>query len=181
MRWLPLLLVLLLIVAGSWLYFHRTRPVQLATLVPESSICYIEINDWPRLVTDLTSSDGWRKLSPAYGLPSELKSLGALAKIVATTGFGNSEQTLLSGAQMAIVVGALEVRGSDVRPRLALIAETHSRTGAVSQIIDQRLPKLAESLFGQASREESDYSGVRVVNYRGSKAEQQIYGAQLGS
>src|SRR5262245_11101225 len=139
MRWVPLLLVLLLLAAGGWLYFHRAKPVQLATLVPESAICYIEINNWSQLVTDLTSSDAWRKLSPDYGLPSELKVLSPAARIVALTGLGTNEQNLLSGAQIAIVVSALEVRGSDVKPRLALIAETHGRPAALKQIIDKRL------------------------------------------
>jgi hypothetical protein len=181
MRWLPLLLVLLLITGGSWLYFHRARPVQLATLVPESSICYIEVNDWAQLVTDLARSDAWRKLSPAYGLPSDLKLLAPAARFIAMSGLGSNEQNLLSRAQMALVVGALEVRGSEVKPRLALIAETHGSARALSQIIAQRLPKLAESLFGQASREESVYSGVQVIGYRGGRAEQQIFCAQIGS
>lgn len=181
MRWLPLLLVLLLVAAGTWLYFHRSTPIQLATLVPESSICYIELNDWSRFVKELTAGDGWRQLSGAYGLPSDIKALSPAARAIALTGFGNNEQTLLARAQMAVVVSALEVRGTDVKPRLALIVETHGRAAALSQVIEERLPKLAESLFGQARREDSTYSGVRVVTYRGGRAEQQIYCAQVGS
>jgi hypothetical protein len=181
MRWLPLLLVLLLVGAGSWVYFHRSTPVQLATLVPESSICYIELNDWSRFVRDLTTGDGWRQLSGAYGLPSDLKALSPVARAVALTGLGSNEQTLLVRAQMAVVMSALEVRGTDVKPRLALIVETHGRAAALSQVIEERLPRLAESLFGQARREDSTYSGVRVVSYRGGRDEQQLYCAQVGS
>jgi len=167
------------LVSGIWLYIQRVPRIDLAARVPASAIGYLEINDWPRLVDQLSACDAWANLAPVYGIWDKWRYLGKAGWFVRTTGLGTSETIVGSRAQVAMVLTSLEVRGEEVRPRLALILETHSREGQLRGVIGRRLPQLARRAFGETAPEVSEYAGVPVTLFRGASDNRRILSAQI--
>lgn len=169
-------LIVVLLAAGGWFYARRPQRIEIASYVPGSALAYLEINDWPLLVEHLSSTQAWQRLAPDYGLSGQFDHLGKLGWLgwlgslgwpERTAGLAaGSEVAVLARAQFAIVVTGIEVRGEEVKPRLALIAETQSSAQAVNALIEKRLPELAEKAFGRSIKETSEYSGVRITGYR---------------
>jgi len=157
-------LAALLLAAGGWLYARRVERIEIAAYVPESALGVLEINDLPRLFDQLTSTKAWQELAPAYGISDKLNYIGKAGRVGWLTRLtGNQEAAIFSQAQIAVVITSLEVRGEAVKPRMALVAETHSRAGALQGVIDKRLPELAQTLFGRATKQTSEYTGVPVL------------------
>lgn len=174
------LILLVLLATGLWFYTHRTEQIEMASYVPESALGYLEINNLPQTVDQMTSTQAWQQLAPAYGIPTQLNYIGKLGR----TGwlarlFGNSEAAFFSQAQFAIVVTSLEVRGEAVKPRLALLAETHLRTSALHDLAETKLPELARTLFGQTTKETSEYGGVPIVSFAAPGADRKLMAAQI--
>src|SRR5215510_454087 len=103
-------LITLALAVGGWIYARRPKPVVMASYVPESALGYLEVNDWPRMVDNLTSTKAWRELAPAYGIPEELKYIGKagllnwgdwVARIT-----GRGETAMLARSQFAVLVTA---------------------------------------------------------------------------
>jgi hypothetical protein len=174
--------VIPLLAVGGWLYARRPQPVVIASYVPESALGYLEIDDWPKLLDNFTSTRAWRQLAPAYGVSDKLGYLGKASQwdlIAQLTGGG--EAAMLARSQFALVVTGLEVRGEEVKPRLALIAETHSRPEALGASVEKRLPELARNLFGKFVKETERYGGVQITTYRAENSEKQLAAAQIES
>src|SRR5215813_9371535 len=173
-------LITLALAVGGWIYAHRPKPVVIASYVPETALGYLEVNDWPRLVDNLTSTKTWRELAPDYGVPEELNYLGKLRRwgwIAWLTGRG--EAAMLARSQFAVVITGLEVRGEQVKPRMALIAETHSDADSLRKVADKRLSQLAETAFGRFSKQSDAYAGVPFVTWRADDSEKQLLAAQI--
>jgi hypothetical protein len=171
--------LLISIATGAWLYNGRKKAIDLASYVPESALGFLEINDWPRVVENMSSTEGWRRLAPAYGMSGKLEALG---KIGWLSGLGiGGEAGTLARSQFALVVTGLEVRGEEIKPHLALIIETHSSPSKVQSILDARLPKFARDAFGEIVEETSDHSGVKVLSYRAARSERRVCRAQIES
>jgi hypothetical protein len=148
------LLVLALASASLWLYSQRVRRVSMAQYVPASALGYVEVNNAPQVLEQLTATNAWRQLAPAYGLSGKLNYASKLGGLAQFAGAFGGEATVLARAQFALAVTALEVRGEQVKPRWALIAETHTSKGNLQSVIEKRLPELAQRAFGQATRAE---------------------------
>jgi len=171
------LLVIFLISLGIWLYSRRVEPVAIASYVPQSALGYLEINDWPRLLDRLTATGVWQQLAPAYGIDGKLDFVGKAGWLASLTGVG--EAAMLARTQFALVLSGLEVRGEEVRPRLALIAETHGSAGDLRKAIDRRLPELARKVYGREEKETGEYNGVPVTSFAGATPGRRIYSAQI--
>jgi hypothetical protein len=169
----------LLLVLGGWLYARRAQPMVIASYVPESALGYLEINNWPKFVARFTATDAWQQLAPAYGVSGKLEYAGQVSWLAQLAGDG--ETAILARAQFAVVVTGLEVRGEEVKPRLALIAETHSQAKSVREVADKRLPELAQNAFGQFVKETGQYRGVPITTWRAANAEKQMLSAQIES
>src|SRR5262245_49127623 len=137
------LLILLPLAVGGWLYARRTKLVVMASYAPETALGYLEINNWPQLIDNLASTEAWRELAPAYGIPVELDYLGKVGMwpfgdlIARLTGRG--EAAMLARSQFALVITGLEVRGEQVKPRIALIVEMQSEDNSLGEIADSML------------------------------------------
>jgi hypothetical protein len=171
------LLAILLIAIGVWLYSRRVQRVAIASYVPQSALGYLEINDWPKLLESFTSTGAWRQLAPVYGIDGKLNYIGKAGWLVSITGIG--EPAMLARTQFALAITGLEVRGEEVRPRVALIAETHSDAEDLRQVIDKRLPELARRVYGREIRETGEYNGVQVVSFAGGDSGRRIFSAQI--
>ncbi len=171
------LIVILLIAIGLWFYTRRVQRVLLASYVPQSALGYLEINDWPRLLDRFTSTVAWQRLAPVYGIDNKLNFIGKAGWLANLTGFG--EPAILARTQFALVVSGLEVNGEEVRPRVALIAETHSDAEDLRKVLDKRLPELARRVYGREVRETGEYSGVPVISFAGENPGRRIFSAQI--
>jgi hypothetical protein len=177
------LLIILPFAAGVWIYARRPKPVVLATYAPETALGYLEINDWPQLMDSLTSTKAWRELAPVYGVPEKLDHIGKIGTwplgdwIAWIT--GRREVAMLARSQFALVITGLEVRGEQVKPRIALIAETHSDPDYLREIAGKRLPQLAERAFGRFAKESGEYAGVPFEIWSSSDSEKRLLTAQI--
>jgi hypothetical protein len=171
------LFVILLIAIGVWLYSRRGSRVAMASYVPQSALGYLEINDWPKLLERFTATGAWQQLAPAYGIEGKLKYVGQASWLVSLMGIG--EPAMLARSQFALVVSGLEVRGEEVRPHVAMIAETHSDAGDLRQMLDKRLPELARRVYGREIKETGEYAGVPVTSFAGGDAGRRIFSAQI--
>jgi hypothetical protein len=166
-----------------WMYARRPKPVVLATYAPETALGYLEVNNWPQLIDNLTSTKAWRELAPAYGVPERLDYLGKIGVwpfgdwIARMTGRG--ELAMLARSQFAVVITGLEVRGEQVKPRIALIIETHSDADYLREIAGKRLPQLAERAFGRSSKESGEYAGVPFEIWNSGDSEKRLLSAQI--
>lgn len=177
---------LALLAGGLWFYSQRVKLVPMAQYVPAEALGYVEINNVPQVVQRVTATRAWQELAPAYGISDKVNYAGALGGLAQFAGALGGEATLLARTQLAVAVTALEVRGEQVKPRWALVAETHTSQAALQTVIEKRLPELARRAFGAAGqRVASEYAGVPIVVYQvPAKAEgeaRQLLSAQSGS
>lgn len=179
------MLAAVLLLAG-WLYSQRVKPVQMALYVPAEALGYVEINNVPQVVKQVMATQAWRQVAPAYGVSDKLSYASRLGGLAQFAGALGGEATLLARSQLAVAVTALEVRGEQVKPRWALIAETHTSPSALQAVIEKRLPELARRAFGSAATSvASEYGGVpiRVYKVAGKEDgdEKQLLSAQIES
>jgi hypothetical protein len=92
---------------------------------------------------------------------------------------GKSEAAMLARSQFAVVITGLEVRGEQVKPRMALIVETHSDADSLREVAGRRLPQFAERAFGRYVKESGEYAGIRFETWRAGDSEKQLLSAQI--
>src|SRR5262245_64669326 len=120
-------LIILSLAVGAWIYARRPKPVVMASYAPETALGYLEINNWPQLIDNLTSTEAWRELAPAYGIPKELDYFGKIGMwpfgdwIARMTGRG--EAAMHARSHFTLEITGPEARGERVRLRLSLIAK----------------------------------------------------------
>jgi hypothetical protein len=176
-------LIILPLAVGIWIYARRPKPVVLASYAPETALGYLEVNNWPQLMDNLTSTKAWRELAPVYGVPEKLDYIGKIGAwplsdwIARMTGKG--ELAMLARSQFAVVITGLEVRGEQVKPRIALIIETHSDADYLREIAGKRLPQLAERAFGRSAKESGEYAGVPFEIWSSGDSEKRLLAAQI--
>src|SRR5215510_2870621 len=182
-------LIILSVAAGEWIYARRPKPVVMASYAPETALGYLEINNWPKLVDNLTSTKAWRELAPAYGVPEgldyfgkigsfSLGALGPLGDLIARM-TGRGEAAILARSQFALVISGLEVRGEQVKPRIALIAETHSDADFLREVAGKRLPQFAARAFGRIVKEGGEDAGIPFEIWRAGDSDKQLLTAQI--
>ncbi len=174
-------LILFILLCGAWLYFQRFASVALDTYVPESALGYVEVNDLPRLLNQFAATEAWQQLAPLYSVNTKLQYVGWANWLGRWTGIGTKESLLVARGQFALVVAGVEVRGDEVKPRMALLIETHGSEATVKALMAARLPQLANRVFKQAVQETSEYSGVPITVYRAPNTDRQILSASFGS
>jgi hypothetical protein len=176
-----ILLPLLIVAVAGWLWWQRVPRVAMEGYVPESALGYIEINDLPQLMDRFTSTKAWQQLAPVYGISDKLNYFGKAGTLARITGAGPAESVMLSRAQFALTVTGIEVRGREVIPRWALVAETHTSESRLKSAIESRLPQLAAQAFGNPARETMDYLNVPVTVFRAALENKRMLSAQMGS
>lgn len=174
-------LALVLAAAGGWIYLRRPQPVEIAAYVPESALGYLEINNLPQLVGNLTATRGWQQLAPVYGISDKLGYLSQAGKFGWLAGLaGNSEAAVFAEAQIAIVITGLEARNEAIKPRFALVIVSAGNEKALRSVIEKRLPELAANLLGQTDKQNSDQFGLPVTVHRSAAStEKELFSAQI--
>ncbi len=176
---LPFLLILLLFAA--WVFTHQFTQVALETYIPESALGYVEVNDMSALLEKFTATEAWKNLAPAYGLSRSFGSAGWLGKLSRWSGIRTSESLLLARGQFALVITGIEVRGDEVKPRMALVVETHGSKAQIKALIAERLLQLATRAYKNPVQETSEYAGVPVTIFRAPQGDRKILATSIDS
>ena len=176
------ILAVVLAATGGWIYLRRPQPVEIAACVPESALGYLEINDLPQLVGNLTATRGWQQLAPVYGVSDKLGYLSQAGKFSWLAGLtGNNEAAVFAEAQVAIVVTGLEARGEAVKPRFALVIVSSGNEKALRAVIEKRLPEWAGNLLGQTRLKMEEQAGLPVSVYQSAAdAQKELLSIQVG-
>ena len=177
---LPFLLILLLLFA-AWVFTHQFTQVALETYIPETALGYVEVNDMSTLLEKFTATEAWKNLAPAYGLSRSFGSAGWLGKLSRWSGIGTGESLLFARGQFALVITGIEVRGDEVKPRMALVVETHGSKAQIKALIAERLLQLATRAYKNPVQETSEYAGVPVTIFRAPQGDRKILATSIDS
>jgi hypothetical protein len=187
-----LLLVLLALLVFSFGYFMTRKPPRLAMTryIPANALAYIEVNSLTEVMDGLTGTRAWNEISPVLGLSNQLKQLGSGIELMSSTGLGPDEVVIAGRAQYAVAVTGIEAGTGtndegvylNVKPRFALLVETHADAGKAAKLATGRASIIAHRIFGEATREESStYEGTSLVIFHGAEPERQLVAASSGS
>ncbi|HKY04156.1 MAG TPA: hypothetical protein VJQ56_04665 [Blastocatellia bacterium] len=189
-----LLLVAALAVVGVSLaaYYGLRRPTRAAMerYIPATALAFIEVENLPDVLDGLTDTRAWRELAPALGVSSQLRQLGTASDLVSRTGLGPDEAVVAGRAQYAVALTGFEAEAGNtpegpflrLRPRVALIIETHSKAEVADRIVRERAAMLAQRIYSEpANQSEEDYFGARLLIFQGPQPDRQFVAASSGS
>jgi hypothetical protein len=180
----------LLILTAGYFTFRKPQPVAMDKYAPATALAYIEINSLTELIDGLTSTNAWHEVAPVLGLSSQLKQLGSGIGFMSNTGLGPDEVVIAGRAQYAVVVTGLDAGTGaneegvtlNVKPRFALLVETHSSAEKAAKLAADRAAIIAKRIFGDSTKEESsNFEGTRLMTFRGEQPERQLVAAASGS
>jgi hypothetical protein len=175
---------------AGYFIFRKPQPVPMDKYAPANALAYIEINSLTDVLNGLTDTKAWNEIAPVLGLSSQLKQLGSGIGLMSSTGLGPDEVVIAGRTQYAVVVTDIDAgTGASedsvyltVKPRFALIAETHTSTEKAAKIVNERALIIAKRIFGDATKEEStNYAGTRLMTFRGEQPQRQLVAASSGS
>lgn len=180
------------LVAAVGAYFALRRPPRVAMelYVPASALAFVEIDSLSDLIDGFTDTKAWRELAPVLGLSSQLRQLGLGADLMGRTGLGPAEAVVAARAQYAVALTGIDASGGatdegpyiNFKPRFVLIAETHAKPEAVSNLLKQRAALLARRVYGESTAEDSrDYHGSPLMIFRGPAQDREMLAASSGS
>lgn len=168
--------------AAAWLWWNRPRQVDLAAYAPADTLVYLEANDLSEILVGLTSTEAWRELAPHAGVRRDIGDFSRLGRLAARTGVGSAETVVLARAQAAVVVLGFEtVRDSDaaptVKPRLAVVAETHTGEGRTRAAVEKLVGGFARSVFGKVDFQQSEREGALILVWSQARGPRKIHAA----
>jgi hypothetical protein len=160
-------------------YSRMTRPARtpMERYIPVDALAFIEVDSLTDVIDGLTDTIAWRELSPLLGVSSQWRQIGSAAALIGETGIGPDEAVLVGRAQCALVVTGIDAETADsdegpyvhLRPRLALIIETHLSEQRAAKLVSERASIVAAKIFGdeltQATRA---YEGSRMSLFSGA-------------
>ena len=147
-------IVVLVVLLAAWVWWNRPEAVDMAAYVPAESLVYLETNSLPEIVGGLTSTDAWRALAPPAGLSPNVGRVGWLSRLSAWSGIGSAQTVVFSRAQVAVAVLGFEVTAEsstvrDIKPRIALVAETHTSAARVQTAVTKLIGNYARRKYGE--------------------------------
>lgn len=160
----------LLLLGAAWVWWNRPQRIDIAAYAPADSIIYLEADELLSILSGLTSTKAWRDLAPAAGLRTNLGRVGWLGRLSSWTGVGTAESVVLARAQVAVVVLGFETEGAAggeavVRPRLALVAETHSGHERTRDAVIKFAGDFARSAYGETKLEQTERDGLTILKW----------------
>jgi hypothetical protein len=183
----PVLLVIIAVVliALVWLWWNRPQRVDMAGYVPADSLVYLEANSLPDIAEGVVSTDAWKKLAPPAGIRSGLGQIGWLSRLSAWTGIGSADAVVLARAQIAVTVLGLDAADEGetlkLKPRYALVVETHTGEARTRAAVEKRIGDFARRAYGEPHVESSEIEGVKFIKWSAPGSERLIVAAVVGS
>ncbi|MBD0325279.1 MAG: hypothetical protein ICV68_02550, partial [Pyrinomonadaceae bacterium] len=176
---------ILIIILAVWLWWNRPQKVDMAGYVPADSLIYLEANNLPLIASEMTQTDAWKALAQPAGIKASLGSYGWLSRFVAWTGIGPADAVVLSRAQIAVTVMGFESADAGetlkIKPRYALVVETHTGASRVQTAIDKRVGDFARRAYGSPVVERKEVGGIELKTWRAAEGERRIVTAVLES
>jgi hypothetical protein len=178
------------LVVGGFLFLRRPPRVPMERYAPAEALAFVEVNSLTDLVGGLTHTRAWLELGPVLGLSSQLGQLGFMADLIGRSGLGPDEAVVAGRAQFALAVTGVESNAGEteegayihLKPRFALIIETHLTPETATRLVRDRASIVAQRIYGESADEESeDYRGARLSVFRGSEPGRQLLAAASGS
>lgn len=181
-RKVALSIVALVALLGVWVWWNRPETVDMAAYVPADSLIYIEANSLPEIVGGLTSTNAWRALAPPAGLNPNIGRLGWLSRLSAWSGIGTAETVVFSRTQAAVVVLGFDVTEEsstvrDIKPRVALVAETHTGAGRAETAIRKLVGNYARRKYGEPVTQRQDGDATTFINWTTPDGKRKIIAA----
>jgi hypothetical protein len=154
----------------------------MSAYVPAESLIYIEANSLPEIVRGLTSTDAWQALAPPAGLSPNIGSLGWLSRLSAWSGIGSAETVVFSRTQAAVVVLGFDVTEEsntvrDIKPRVALVAETHTGTARVEAAVTKLIGNYARRKYGEPVTRKQEADAATVITWTTADGKRKIIAA----
>lgn len=156
-------IVVLVLLLAVWVWWNRPATVDMAAYAPAESLIYLEANSLPEIVGGLSSTNAWQALAPPAGLSENVGRVGWLSRLSAWSGIGSAETVVFSRAQVAVAVLGFEVTEEsstvrDIKPRIALVAETHTGAARVQTAVTKLIGNYARRKYGEPAfrNEEAD-------------------------
>jgi hypothetical protein len=182
-------LIVGLVVAG---FFVLRRPPRVAMerYIPADALAYVEIDSLAALVDGLTGTKAWSELAPVLGLSSQLQQIGLIADLVGRSGFGPDEAVVAGRAQIAIAITGIESNTGEtdegpylhLKPRFALIIETHINPEGAARLVRERSAMIAQRIYGESVAEHTDeYRESQLRVFEGPGEGHQLVASSKGS
>ncbi len=173
------------IMATAWVWWNRPQRVDMAAYVPADSLVYLEANSLPDIASALTQTDAWKALAAPAGIKSGVGQVGWLSRIASWTGIGPAEAVVFSRAQIAATVMGLEAAdGGDtlrIKPRMALVIETHTGAKRTRAAIEKRVGDFASRAYDNPRIEQKDTDEAHWIIWSAATSERRIVAAMTGS
>jgi hypothetical protein len=151
----------LVVLSAAWVWWNRPEAVDMSAYVPAETLIYLEANSLPEIVSGLTSTDGWQALAAPAGLNPNIGRLGWLSRLSAWSGIGSAETVVFSRTQAAVAVLGFDVTEEsstvrDIKPRIALVAETHTGARRVQAAVAKLVGNYARRKYGEPVVQQQD-------------------------
>jgi hypothetical protein len=184
-RRLLLAAVVLILLAGIWLWWNRFQKADMAAYVPADTLVYMEANSLPQITSAVTSTDAWKALAGPAGIRTDLGRISWLSRLALWTGIGPSEAVVFSRAQIAVAVMGFDAADAGetlkVKPRYAVVVETHTSAGRARSAIESRIGDFARRAYGEPRFERRQVDGTDFLTWSAPSGERHIIAAVLDS
>lgn len=178
-------LLSLFVLLSVWVWWNHPRKVDMANYAPADSIAYFEVNNLPAILEGLTETTAWRTLAPPAGLKSDFGQFGWLSKISAWTGIGSAETVIFSRAQIAIaVLGVTDAENQQtvkIKPRYAVVIESHSSESRLMSVIENRIGSFAKRAYINPQIDRKELNGAKWLIWNAPSGNRKIIAAIKGS
>ncbi len=182
---ISLVILLVLALVASWLWWVRPKKVDMAAYAPADSILYLEANRPLMVLETIAGTDAWRAFERSMGTRAYAPSSRWLQEFVGWTGIGPIQSVLLARVQIAAVitdVGTAEEGDTlRIRPEGAILIETHTSEGRIRAHFEQTIKSLAEKTYGHPILRRTTLDGVDLLEWSAPEGSRQIVGAVIGS
>ncbi|MBV9209058.1 MAG: hypothetical protein JOZ52_00435 [Acidobacteria bacterium] len=183
-RLLPYIIALV-VLAAAWLWWNRPQKVDMAAYVPADSLVYLEADSLPEIASSLAHTDAWKALASNAGIKAGLGEVGWLSRLSSWTSIGTADAVVLSRAQVAVTVLGVEAADGgeslNVKPRIALVVETHTGAGRTRAAIENRVGNFARRAYGDPRVEERDADDAHWFTWSSATSDRRIIAATTGS
>jgi hypothetical protein len=185
-RRILLSIIALAILCAAWLWWNRPEPVDMSAYVPAESLVYLETNNLPEIVRGMTSTDAWQALAPPAGLNPSVGSVGWMSRLSAWSGIGSAETVVFSRAQVAVAVLGFDVTEEsstvrDIKPRIALVAETHTGASRVQTALTKLIGNYARRKYGEPTTQRQDADDATFITWTTPDGKRKIVAAIIES
>ena len=157
----------------------------MAAYVPADALLYMEANSVPQIISGLIDSHGWSVLAGPAGIKTGLLNAGWFSRLATWIGIGSADTIVFSRMQVAaVVLGVAAADGGDtlnVKPRIALVVETHASESRTLASIEKNIGNFARRAYADAIVEKREVDGAHWIVWSSVSSERRIIAVVAGS